>query len=117
MLSHGVETESAFPDVPADTVRKRAGVSEERERPEPAEPAGEPAGEPARKEAKPKARKRTPPRNPALLRALRAATPIEGTVVGVIKGGYEVRVEGSRGFCPHAKTIRSGWSARAFRSV
>ena len=41
--------------------------------------------------------------NPALMRAYRTGRPVEGTVSGVIKGGYEVRVGKSRGFCPHSQ--------------
>ena len=36
-------------------------------------------------------------------RAFDAGLPVEGTVSGVVKGGYEVRVGHSRAFCPHSQ--------------
>jgi small subunit ribosomal protein S1 len=42
-------------------------------------------------------------RFPALVRAFRSQRPIEGKIVQVIKGGYEVRVGRARGFCPHSQ--------------
>jgi len=53
--------------------------------------------------AKPASRK---PRYPHLLRAFRTQRPVEGTVVGVIKGGYEVRLGKARAFCPHSQIDR-----------
>ena len=58
-------------------------------------PAEAPAPTPPRPPAK--------PRDPAVIRAFRAGTAIDGTVEKVIKGGYEVRVGRSRGFCPHSQ--------------
>jgi small subunit ribosomal protein S1 len=52
--------------------------------------------------AKPKPRKRWR-RDPAVVRAYRSALPVDGVVEKVIKGGYEVRVGRSRGFCPHSQ--------------
>jgi small subunit ribosomal protein S1 len=49
------------------------------------------------------ARVRRKPRFPALVRAFRSERPVEGTIVQVIKGGYEVRVGRARGFCPHSQ--------------
>ena len=46
---------------------------------------------------------RRPPRDPGVARAYRLGLPVEGRVEGVIKGGYEVRVGRSRGFCPHSQ--------------
>ncbi len=43
------------------------------------------------------------PRDPAVARAYRTAKPVEGRVEKVIKGGYEVRVAKTRGFCPHSQ--------------
>jgi small subunit ribosomal protein S1 len=42
-------------------------------------------------------------RDPSLARAFRSCRPVEGKVLGVIKGGYEVRVGRSRAFCPHSQ--------------
>jgi small subunit ribosomal protein S1 len=42
-------------------------------------------------------------RNPALLRAFRSARPVEGKILRVVKGGYEVTVGRARGFCPHSQ--------------
>jgi small subunit ribosomal protein S1 len=44
-----------------------------------------------------------PKPNPALMRAYRTHRPVDGTITAVIKGGYEVRVGKSRGFCPHSQ--------------
>ena len=44
-----------------------------------------------------------PVRNPSLFRAFRAGRAVEGTVTRTIKGGYEVKVGGSRGFCPRSQ--------------
>ncbi|HTV00962.1 MAG TPA: S1 RNA-binding domain-containing protein [Luteitalea sp.] len=35
--------------------------------------------------------------------AFRANLPVEGTVQGVVKGGYEVKIGGSRAFCPFSQ--------------
>ena len=71
---------------------------------EPAEPQSEAAEEPgvatgARAQMSPKQRARVA----ALYRALRAARDLDGTVEEVIKGGYQVRIAGVRGFCPHSQ--------------
>ncbi|GAB4250555.1 MULTISPECIES: S1 RNA-binding domain-containing protein [Deferrisoma] len=39
----------------------------------------------------------------ALAEAHQAGIPVEGKVVKVVKGGYEVRVGGLRAFCPHSQ--------------
>ncbi|GAB4266935.1 MAG: hypothetical protein Kow0092_20060 [Deferrisomatales bacterium] len=39
----------------------------------------------------------------ALEQAYRSGIPVEGRVVKVIKGGYEVRVSGTRAFCPSSQ--------------
>jgi small subunit ribosomal protein S1 len=39
----------------------------------------------------------------ALYRALRSARDVDGTVEQVIRGGYQVRIGGVRGFCPHSQ--------------
>ena len=38
-----------------------------------------------------------------LNKAYRSSIPIEGTVVGVVKGGYHVSVSGTTCFCPHSQ--------------
>ena len=47
---------------------------------------------------------RSKPRHPALLRAFRAGRTVDGEVVSVVKGGYEVRLgrTRARAFCPHS---------------
>ncbi len=82
--SDGVNETRDRSDAPVDS--PEPGATPERETP----PAPAPA--PARV-----------PRNPMLLRALRSGRPVRGTVVGVIKGGYEVKVGRARGFCPHSQ--------------
>lgn len=42
-------------------------------------------------------------KDPALARAFRSRRPVEGKIVEVIKGGYEVRIGRSRAFCPHSQ--------------
>ena len=69
-------------------------------------PASGDAAEPAAaaSDAAPEAKVPPPrpkPRFPALVRAWRSHRPVEGQVVQVIKGGYEVRVGKARAFCPH----------------
>ena len=66
-----------------------------------AEQSDEPKGEDGSEEA-PKPRK-AQARNTALYRAYRANRSVEGKVVEVIKGGYEVRVGKARGFCPRSQ--------------
>jgi len=74
------------------------------EQPEEAAPEAAPdAGKPAATKTAPAAKPKRPPRNPALLRAFRTETPVQGTVTQVIKGGYEVQIDRSRGFCPHSQ--------------
>jgi len=51
-------------------------------------------------ESKPARRK---PKFPSLMRAFRSGRPVEGKIVQVIKGGYEIRVGRARGFCPHSQ--------------
>jgi small subunit ribosomal protein S1 len=46
---------------------------------------------------------RSRPRDAAVMRAYRTGLPLDGTVEKVIKGGYEVRIGKSRGFCPHSQ--------------
>jgi small subunit ribosomal protein S1 len=72
------------------------------EQPEVAVPAESGSPSDAVKTA-PAAKPKRPPRNPALLRAFRTETPVRGTVTQVIKGGYEVQIDRSRGFCPHSQ--------------
>jgi small subunit ribosomal protein S1 len=50
----------------------------------------------------PRAKQHSPQRA-TLYRAFRAGRPVEGRIERVIKGGYEVRVGRSRGFCPHSQ--------------
>ena len=38
-----------------------------------------------------------------MARAFRLGLPVEGKVEQVIKGGYEIPVGRSRGFCPHSQ--------------
>ncbi|HKQ62578.1 MAG TPA: S1 RNA-binding domain-containing protein, partial [Candidatus Polarisedimenticolaceae bacterium] len=49
-------------------------------------------------------------RNASLFRAYRTHRPLQGRVEKVIKGGYEVRVGKSRGFCPQSQIdlLRAG---------
>lgn len=61
-----------------------------------------PVAEPPRSGAAP-GKPRRPPRSPMLLRAFRTGRPVRGTIVQVIKGGYEVKVDRARGFCPHSQ--------------
>jgi small subunit ribosomal protein S1 len=68
-----------------------------------AEPSGEEPDAEAAKTEKSAPRARRKPRFPALVRAFRSERPVEGTIVQVIKGGYEVRVGRARGFCPHSQ--------------
>lgn len=53
--------------------------------------------------AKPAPKKRFFRRDAVLVRAFRTGLPVDGVVEKVIKGGYEVRVRRSRGFCPHSQ--------------
>ena len=62
------------------------------ETPAAADAAGPPAPRPKRR-----------PKDAAVARAFRLGLPVEGRVEQVIKGGYEVRVGRSRGFCPHSQ--------------
>jgi small subunit ribosomal protein S1 len=66
-------------------------------------PSGEEPEAEAAKPGKSAARARRKPRFPALVRAFRSERPVEGTIVQVIKGGYEIRVGKARGFCPHSQ--------------
>jgi len=59
-----------------------------------------PAASPAAAPPKPIRRWR---RDPAVVRAYRSGLPVDGIIEKVIKGGYEVRVGRSRGFCPHSQ--------------
>jgi small subunit ribosomal protein S1 len=75
----------------------------------PGDGAEKPGDEAEKKDAgasKPKrdaSKQRRKPRFPALMRAFRTRAEVEGTVEGVIKGGYEVKVGKARGFCPHSQ--------------
>jgi len=75
--------------------------SDETPEPDSAKPAAVDGSADAPVDAKPKPPAK--PRDPAVIRAFRAGTPIDGTVEKVIKGGYELRVGKSRGFCPHSQ--------------
>jgi small subunit ribosomal protein S1 len=67
-------------------------------------PSGESSAEAAAASSKPaKPVPDRPKPNPALMRAYRTHRPVEGTIAAVIKGGYEVKVGKSRGFCPHSQ--------------
>ncbi len=94
----------------------------------PSEPVAEPAEKPAEESAaeapaaaeeklkedkpkqdKPKAEAQRKPPNTAMIRAYRSGKPVEGTIVEVNKGGYEVRVGSARGFCPKSQlALESG---------
>jgi small subunit ribosomal protein S1 len=57
-------------------------------------------------EAKPAAAKPKRSRKPhvaSLYRAMRSRRPVDGTVKAVIKGGYEIQLGKTRGFCPHSQ--------------
>ncbi|HEX5042083.1 MAG TPA: S1 RNA-binding domain-containing protein [Candidatus Polarisedimenticolaceae bacterium] len=73
--------------------------------PEAADTGAPPPGEesPAAAEAAPAPRPKRRPKDAAVARAFRLGLPVEGRVEQVIKGGYEVRVGRSRGFCPHSQ--------------
>jgi small subunit ribosomal protein S1 len=58
---------------------------------------GEPAAAPPPHKARPRFR------DPSIARAFRSRRPVNGKILGVIKGGYEVRVGRSRAFCPHSQ--------------
>lgn len=60
-----------------------------------------PAGAEGPAAAPPRPKRR--PKDAAVARAFRLGLPVEGRVEQVIKGGYEVRVGRSRGFCPHSQ--------------
>jgi hypothetical protein len=77
-----------------------AEVGVETATPETAAPAEAPA---AQDGAKPKPPRKRWRRDPAVVRAYRSGLPVDGVVDKVIKGGYEVRVGRSRGFCPHSQ--------------
>ena len=64
-------------------------------------PPEAPAGAEGPAAAPPRAKRR--PKDAAVARAFRLGLPVEGRVEQVIKGGYEVRVGRSRGFCPHSQ--------------
>ena len=67
-------------------------------------PTGDAAPEAAPAPEAPSAKpKRARPRDPAVMRAYRTGLPLDGTVDKVIKGGYEVRIGKSHGFCPHSQ--------------
>ena len=89
-------TEPPGPDRQSDVA---AAASRDREEPA---TAGEERGEPGAA-ATPKKPVRRKPKDAAVARAHRTRLPIEGTIVGVIKGGYEVRLGKSRAFCPHSQ--------------
>ena len=76
-------------------------VPEGEETPEPQ--AAEQAPEAAEAGAPPVPRPKRRPKDAAVARAFRLGLPVEGRVEQVIKGGYEVRVGRSRGFCPHSQ--------------
>ncbi len=115
---HSADTGTTPPDVPlaAAETAPDAAPPGENEQAEPAsdEQATAPTGEDASVDAAPAATAaaakpvRRKPKDPAVARAHRTKLPIEGTVVGVIKGGYEVRLGKSRAFCPHSQidTVR-----------
>lgn len=58
---------------------------------------------PAEAHAAPPKHPRSRPRDAAVMRAYRTGLPLDGTVEKVIKGGYEVRIGKTRGFCPHSQ--------------
>ena len=64
-------------------------------------PADATAG--ATADGKPESKPRRKVHNPVLMRAYRSGRPVEGTILRVIKGGYEVRIGKARGFCPHSQ--------------
>ncbi|HXV75137.1 MAG TPA: S1 RNA-binding domain-containing protein [Candidatus Polarisedimenticolaceae bacterium] len=58
---------------------------------------------PVREPAAEKTPPATRPQVASLYRALRSARPVRGTITKVIKGGYEVYLGKTRGFCPHSQ--------------
>ncbi len=98
------EPAEAMPDSGPAEAATESEAAAEVEAAEPAAAAAE--AEPAEATADAPRRPRTPrakPRDPALARAFRSHRPVQGRVVGVIKGGYEVRLGRSRAFCPHSQ--------------
>ena len=65
--------------------------------------AGETSGGSPRAAEASEHRPKRRPKDAAVARAFRLGLPVEGRVEQVIKGGYEVRVGRSRGFCPHSQ--------------
>ena len=62
-------------------------------------------GKPTHKTARPK-QVRQANLSP-LYRALRSGRPIEGRIERVIKGGYEIKLNKVRAFCPHSQICSS----------
>ncbi len=75
----------------------------EQEKPNEAPEQSDPSPETPAHKGPETSRRRSRPRDPALARAFRSGRPVTGKVVGVIKGGYEVRAGRSRAFCPHSQ--------------
>ena len=103
------ESESS-PEI-VSTIADEAQLTVDAAPPAPTAEAAEPAAESAT-EARPAAPARGPApemtpkqraRIAALYRALRSSRDLDGTVEQVIKGGYQVRIGGVRGFCPHSQ--------------
>ena len=89
---------------PAPEAAEGSAAAEGAEAAEAAEapgPAEAPAGADAAAATPPRPKRR--PKDAAVARAFRLGLPVEGRVEQVIKGGYEVRVGRSRGFCPHSQ--------------
>ncbi len=89
------------PPVPEASTEPEIPAPAETESPPPAAAEAAPKQEPpaAPREKPPRSR----PRDAAVMRAYRTGLPVDGTVERVIKGGYEVTIGKSRGFCPHSQ--------------
>jgi small subunit ribosomal protein S1 len=57
----------------------------------------------AKRPARPRMSRSRQMRLASLFRAFRSGRPLEGTVEGAIKGGYEVKLGKVRAFCPHSQ--------------
>ena len=68
-----------------------------------AEPGGERDAPETGQKAAPKTQRKA--RFPSLVRAFRTGRPVEGTILSVIKGGYEVKVGRARGFSITLRTV------------
>jgi small subunit ribosomal protein S1 len=98
------ETRNPEENKPREPQEQPASAEESSSKP-PEEPSSPekteaPEGTAGEKKKKPPPKRRV---DPGLARAYRARRPVEGKVVDVIKGGFEIRVGKSRAFCPFSQ--------------